>query len=300
MKFIKNIILILILFITTNSLWSQANLLNAKDPSEIGKKNQKQLIADNDEPLPYGFVDDRDILWSKVVWEYIDLNERLNLPLYYPTESNQISSDRRSLFETLLNGINTGKITQVYDDDYFTQKLTAANISKRLVRVDTADGGFAVLNTNPNANIEEYIDRTALTSQSIIGFEIKGVWYFDKKLGELKYRLLGIAPMAPDIQRIGRGGDPNEKIPVFWVYYPDARDVLHRMKIFNPKNSAYPISFDHVLNSRRFSAVITREENIYGNRKISDYIRGNSLFQVLEAEKIKDGIRNKELDMWNY
>ena len=282
MKFIKNIILILILFITTNSLWSQANLLNAKDPSEIGKKNQKQLIADNDEPLPYGFVDDRDILWSKVVWEYIDLNERLNLPLYYPTESNQISSDRRSLFETLLNGINTGKITQVYDDDYFTQKLTAANISKRLVRVDTADGGFAVLNTNPNANIEEYIDRTALTSQSIIGFEIKGVWYFDKKLGELKYRLLGIAPMAPDIQRIGRGGDPNEKIPVFWVYYPDARDVLHRMKIFNPKNSAYPISFDHVLNSRRFSAVITREENIYGNRKISDYIRGNSLFQVLE------------------
>jgi len=300
MKFLKNITLILILFYTSNSVWSQANLLNAKDPSEIGKKNQKQLIADNDEPLPYGFVDDRDILWSKIVWEYIDLNERLNLPLYYPTESNQISSDRRSLFETLLNGINNGKITQVYNDDYFTQKLTAADISKRLIRVDTIDAGFAVLNTNPNANIEEYIDRTALTSHRIVGFEIKGVWYFDKKLGELKYRLLGIAPMAPDIQTLGRGGNPNEKIPVFWVYYPDAREILHRMKIFNPKNSAYPISFDHVLNSRRFSAIITREENIYGNRKISDYIRGNSLFQVLEAEKIKDGIRNKELDMWNY
>ncbi|MDP3352902.1 MAG: gliding motility protein GldN [Flavobacteriaceae bacterium] len=300
MKFFKNISLILILFYTYNNVWSQANLLNAKDPNEIGKKNQRQLIADNDEPLPYGFVDDRDILWSKIVWEYIDLNERLNLPLYYPTESNQISSDRRSLFETLLNGINKGKITQIYNDDYFTQKLTAADISKRLIRVDTIDAGFAVLNTNPNANIEEYIDRTALTSHRIVGFEIKGVWYFDKKLGELKYRLLGIAPMAPDIQTIGRGGNPNEKIPVFWVYYPDARKILHDMKIFNPKNSAYPISFDHVLNSRRFSAVITREENIYGNRKISDYIRGNSLFQVLEAEKIKDGIRNKELDMWNY
>lgn len=300
MKFLKNIVLILILIFTTNKVWSQANLLNAKDPNEIGKKNEKQLIADNDEPLPYGFVDDRDILWSKIVWEYIDLNERLNLPLYYPTESNQISSDRRSLFETLLNGVNSGKITQIYNDDYFTQKLTAADISKRLIRVDTIDAGFAVLNTNPNADIEEYIDRTALTSHRIVGFEIKGVWYFDKKLGELKYRLLGIAPMAPDIQTLGRGGNPNEKIPVFWVYYPDARNILHDMKIFNPKNSAYPISFDHVLNSRRFSSVITREENIYGNRKISDYIRGNSLFQVLEAEKIKDGIRNKELDMWNY
>jgi gliding motility associated protien GldN len=284
----------------TNNVWAQANLLNAKNPSEIGKKNEKQLLADNDGPLPYGFVDDRDILWSKVVWEYIDLSERINLPLYYPTESNQISVDRRSLFETLLNGINTGKITEVYNDDYFTQKLTSNQIKNRLVRVDTTDGGFAQLNKNPNANIEEYIDRTNLTSHSIVGFEIKGVWYFDKRLGELKYRLLGIAPMAPDIQRLGRGGNPNEKIAVFWVFFPNARQVLHEMKIFNPKNSAYPISFDHLLNARRFSSLITREENIYGNRKIADYIRGNSLFQVLESEKIKDDIRNKELDMWNY
>lgn len=300
MKLIKNIIPFLILIFLTNYGWSQANLLNAKNPSEIGKKNEKQLLADNDGPLPYGFVDDRDILWSKIVWEYIDLKERINLPLYYPTDSRNISVERRSLFETLLTGVTSGKITEVYSDDYFTQKLTSKQISSRLMRVDTADGGFAELNRNPNANIEEYIDRTNLTSHSIVGFEIKGVWYFDKRLGELKYRLLGIAPMAPDIQRIGRGGDPNEKIAVFWVYYPNAREILHNMKIFNPKNSAYPISFDHILNARRFNAIITREENIYGNRKIADYIRGNSLFQVLEAERIKDEIRNKELDMWNY
>jgi hypothetical protein len=52
MKFLKNITLILILFITTNSVWSRGNLLNARDPNGIGKKNQKELIADNEEPLP--------------------------------------------------------------------------------------------------------------------------------------------------------------------------------------------------------------------------------------------------------
>lgn len=300
MKVLKNIVLLLIASLVANELSAQANLLNAKNPSEIGKKNEKQLIADNDGPLPYGFIDDRDILWSKVVWEYIDLNERINLPLYYPTEANQISADRRSLFDTLLNGIKSGKIKEVYFDDYFTQKATASDIEKKLVRVDTSDVGITILNRNPRANIDEYIDKTNLTSNKIVGFEIKGVWYFDKRLGELKYRLLGIAPMAPDIQTEGRSENSNEKLPVFWVFYPDARDVLHRAKIFNPKNSAYPISFDHILNARRFNAIITKEENIYGNRKISDYIRGNSLFQVLEAEKIKDGIRNKELDMWNY
>lgn len=300
MKVLKNIALFLIVSLIANELSAQANLLNAKNPSQIGKKSDRQLIADNDGPLPYGFVDDRDILWSKVVWEYIDLNERINLPLYYPTEANQISADRRSLFDTLLNGIKSGKINEVYFDDYFTQKATLADIEKKLVRIDTSDAGITILNRNPSANIDEYIDRTNLTSNRIVGFEIKGVWYFDKRLGELKYRLLGIAPMAPDIQTEGRNENPNEKLPVFWVFYPDARNVLHHSKIFNPKNSAYPISYDHILNARRFNAVITKEENIYGNRKIADYIRGNSLFQVLEAEKIKDDIRNKELDMWNY
>ena len=60
------------------------------------------------------------------------------------------------------------------------------------------------------------------------------------------------------------------------------------------------ISFDHLLNARRFSATIVKEENIYGNRAISDYVRGNSLHQLLEANKIKEDIRNKEMDMWNY
>ena len=61
-----------------------------------------------------------------------------------------------------------------------------------------------------------------------------------------------------------------------------------------------PISFDHLLNARRFSSVIVKEENIYNNRKIEDYVRGNSLFQLLEADRIKESIRNREMDMWSY
>ena len=86
----------------------------------------------------------------------------------------------------------------------------------------------------------------------------------------------------------------------FWVFYPAAREILHEAKVFNPKNSMQPISFDHLLNARRFSSVIVKEENIYNNRKIEDYVRGNSLFQLLEADRIKESIRNREMDMWSY
>ena len=74
--------------------FAQSNLLNAATPSDIGKKTIQQLAYDNDEPLEYGYIDDRDILWSKVTWEYIDLNERINLPYYYPVDTTNVASDK--------------------------------------------------------------------------------------------------------------------------------------------------------------------------------------------------------------
>ncbi|SDX39501.1 protein involved in gliding motility GldN [Lutibacter oricola] len=279
---------------------AQSNLLNAKNPSEIGKKSAGQLAYDNDKPLDYGYIDDRDILWSKVVWEYIDLNERINLPLYYPVDTTNVSMNRRSLFDTLLRGIKAGEITEIYDDSYFTAKMTKAEIAVKLQRVDTTDAGFDELNAG-NTNIDEYIDRINLTSQDIEGFKVKGLWYFDKRQGELKYRLLALAPVAPDVQTMGRDDmDISEQLALFWVWYPSTRKIMHNMKVFNQKNSAYPISYDHLLNARRFNSIIYREENIYGDRDVAHYVKGNALFQVLESNKIKDEIRNKELDMWNY
>ncbi len=300
MKNKKNIGVFILAFMLFSATYAQSNLLNAKKPSDIGKKTPEQLAVDNDKPLEYGYIDDRDILWSKVVWEYIDLNEKINLPMYYPVDTTNVSSSRRSLFDTLLRGIKSGKITEVYDDSYFTAKMTKSEINAKLFRIDTTDVGFDELNAG-NTNIEEYIDKINLTSQDIEGFKIKGLWYFDKRQGELKYRLLALAPVAPDVQIMGRDDmDVSEQLALFWVWFPDARNTLHDMKVFNQKNSAYPISFDHLLNARRFNSIIYREENIYGDRDVAEYVKGNALFQVMESNKIKDEIRNKELDMWNY
>ncbi|MCF6167115.1 gliding motility protein GldN [Lutibacter sp.] len=300
MKNKKNIGVFFLAFVLFSATYAQSNLLNAKKPSDIGKKTPEQLAVDNDKPLEYGYIDDRDILWSKVVWEYIDLNEKINLPMYYPVDTTNVSSSRRSLFDTLLRGIKNGEITEVYDDSYFAAKMTKSEINAKLFRIDTTDVGFDELNAG-NTNIEEYIDKINLTSQDIEGFKIKGLWYFDKRQGELKYRLLALAPVAPDVQIMGRDDmDVSEQLALFWVWFPDARNTLHNMKVFNQKNSAYPISFDHLLNARRFNSIIYREENIYGDRDVAEYVKGNALFQVMESNRIKDEIRNKELDMWNY
>ncbi|WP_297802284.1 gliding motility protein GldN [uncultured Polaribacter sp.] len=281
----KNGLIFFFALIISGSMNAQANLLNAKSVDQIGVKNEQQIAADNDGPIPYGYVDDRDVLWSKVVWEFIDLNQKINLPYYFPIDTTNMSSDRRSLFDTLIKGIKQGKIKEAYSDSFFTSKITQSEIDSRMTSVREENG---------------YKDIVRLQTQDVEGYMIKGIWYFDKRQGELKYRLLALAPMGKDVQTIGTDIEDEELYELFWVFFPSTRDVLHDAKVFNPKNASHPISFDHLLNARRFSGVIVREENVYGNRKISDYVRGNSLFQLLEANKIKEDVRNREMDMWNY
>ena len=282
----KRFYIVFLALITSGVINAQANLLNSNSVNQIGKKTAEQLVADNDAPLPYGYIDDRDILWSKVVWEVIDLNQKINLPYYFPIDTTNISSNRRSLFDTLYKGIRTGEIKEAYSDSFFSSKMTRQDIASKL------------FNARQNGN---NIDTFKISSQDISAFKIKGMWYFDKRQGELKYRLLAIAPLGPDVQTLGVAEiDDDGLYELFWVFYPAAREVLHDAKVFNPKNSSHPISFDHLLNARRFSGTIVRTENIYGNRTISEYVRGNSLFQLLEADKIKESIRDKEMDMWNY
>jgi gliding motility associated protien GldN len=282
----KRFYTVVISLLATSYVCAQANILNATKVEEIGKQTDARIAADNDKPLAYGYIDERDILWSKVVWEFVDLNQKINLPYYFPIDTSNMSNDRRSLFDTLMRGIKNGSIKNVYSDSFFTSKITGAEIDEKLVNVR--------LNG-------DYSDTFRIKTQDIEGYMMKGMWYFDKRLGELKYRLLALAPMGKDVLTLGLPDIEDEELyELFWVFYPETRQILHDSKVFNPKNVSQPISYDHLLNARRFNAVIVREENVYGNRSIADYIRGNALFQLLEADRIKESIRNKEIDMWNY
>ncbi|MBR9844909.1 MAG: gliding motility protein GldN [Algicola sp.] len=284
----------------TSNVCAQANILNAKVPQEVGVKTEAQLALDNDEPLEYGYVDDRDILFSKMTWEKVVLDERVNFPLYFPVDTNNIGKERRSLYHTLIKAVKDGKIKNVYNDSYFTVKRTMKELQDITTKVDTLDIGYDQLNADGYVD-PEYITTTNIEAFHISAYLIKGLWYFDKRHGELKYRILGIAPAAPDVNFLD-SDDESLKTPnaLFWVFFPEAREVLHEAKAFNNKNSAMPISFDHLLNSRRFNGYMYKEENVYGDREVKEYVADNALMQLLESDRIKDKIRNFEQDMWAY
>ena len=280
---------------------AQSNLLNAKVPQEVGQMNEQQIEAENISPIEYGYVDDRDVLWSKTIWETIDLDERINFPYYYPRVNNgYLSSNRKSLFRVLMDGIIEGNITEVYATDYFNDKLTYEDLGDVLELRQLSSEGIEKSNAGETVTEDDY-DIYKIESDKVIQYRIKGTWYFNKRLGELKYRLLGIAPVAPDVSTLSEGPEAmaNALVPLFWVWFPDAREELTKNKVFNSKNSSQPITYDMMLNSRRFNSTIYKEENVYEDREVKEYIYEDALRQLLESERIKSVIRDFEQDMWN-
>lgn len=178
-------------------------------------------------------------------------------------------------------------------------------MSSSFTYIDTTNAGKEEINNYPedyksgNKVLDpQYINKKELGAIDVADYKIKGFWYFDKRQSELKYRLLGICPVSPEAKEIG--AENQDFIELFWVYFPAVREILHEAKAFNNRNSAMPISFDDMLNSRRFNGELYKEENVYGDREISEYMRENSQMQLLESERVKDKIRDFEQDMWNY
>ena len=99
----KKIFLLALFVFSSNNMFGQANLLNAKNPLEVGDSSSSKAIL---EFMDYEYVDDKDILWSKVVYEFIDLNERLNFPLLFPVNDTKYDDTRKSLWRIIRENID--------------------------------------------------------------------------------------------------------------------------------------------------------------------------------------------------
>ncbi|MGI9526560.1 MAG: gliding motility protein GldN [Weeksellaceae bacterium] len=303
-----NFLSILLVFLGYGAMEAQS-VLNAKSPEELRRMREENLtlnaqgdtIQDESEPLEYGYIDDKDIIWSKVVWEIIDLNEKINQPYYNSTDG--IAYKTLSLFDALRKGIETGEITEVYDDEFFQYKISKDEAINALSRTDTTDWYYEQKEQGVDMSdaVDTGIDRYNIDSEKIKMVKVKGMWYVDKRMSEMRYRLLGISMMGPDAQTIGRGFEgADDYIDLFWIWYPDARKTLHRYKVFNPRNASTAITYDDMLNARRFNSIIYKSSDAMGNKSIEEYLPEDARAQLEESYRIKQNILEKENDMWNY
>lgn len=294
MKNLKNIYFAIVALAVSNCTIAQSNILNAMSPEEIGDESIERIYAKADGPMPYEYVNDRDVIFQKTVWEVIPLDQRQNLVYYFPLEE---TIDRKPLFNVLKDAVMNKKITKVYQDDNFKYKLNPKDLEDKFYRIDTLPEGVDQYILEGKID-PQYIDRIELRPTDVKEYRVKGMWYLDRNAGELKYRLLAIAPVVTDIAT--KGEDFEQAVPLFWIFFPDAREILYNTDAYNEKNPAMAMNYDYLLNARKFSGTIYKTDNVYGDRNISEYVQGNAMMQLLEAERVKESIRDLEDDLWNY
>src|SRR5690606_34540493 len=238
-------------------------------------------IIDERRVLPYQPLREADIFWEKRIWRVIDIREKMNLPFAYP---------EKPFFTILMDAAVNNDIT-VYstEDDKFSNKLQPEEVAAMGATVDT------VITFDPETYEEQLqVVRNELNPEDVMRFRIKEVWFFDEETSMLQVRILGIAPLI-DVKD-DNGNFKYEK-PMFWVYYPECREILSRHQVFNAGNDASPNSWEDLLEMRYFSSYIYKQSNVHDFR-LQDYLTGVDI--LLEAEKIKQEIFNFEHDLWSY
>lgn len=254
---------------------------------------ERNLIKDR-QPLAYEHIREDDAVYRQRVWREIDTREKMNLPFRYSADED---NGNQRFISIILKAIKDREIT-AFDpmgglDDRFTTPLTPQAV------MGAFSGGVDTVPVyDMQGNIERYEVRTReFDPDSIYQFRLKEEWVFDKESSRMFVRILGICPVKPQYTSSGLFVG---MVPLFWIYYPDARGVLSRYEAFNAKNFGARMTWEELFENRIFSSYITKTtmDNPY-DRRLKDYIK-DPILRLLEGENIKDKIFNYEQDLWSY
>jgi gliding motility associated protien GldN len=256
--------------------------------------------------VPYSYLREADVMWTRRVWRTLDLREKLNQPLYYPTVPTNMRKNLITILQESVCGIvnpvdpSLSKPPALLGYDAFS----GPGFSDDFTIAYTTDEVRAIGNGTPDTTIEYNpnppydsigikITPRNLDPTTIKTYLLKEDWYFDRQRSVMEPRILGICPIRamidPQTDEI-RGYQR-----MYWVYFPHFRKVIVNEEVYNPYNYGHRISFDDLFMKRMFSSLIVKVDNTY-DREISEYTKG--IDALLEAENIKDIIFKFEHDVW--
>ena len=242
--------------------------------------------------IAYPYLREADVMWARRIWQVIDLKQKINHPLYFPTE---VIENRKSLFEVIRIGLmDQGSITAyglgpTQDDDEFRYPMGQSELDSLMNPV--------VIRYRENLDTgdkEEVRSVEPVKGSDVIAYKLKEDWIFDKQRSERYVRIIGIAPV---VLKYSESGEVKGKKELFWLYYPECRYIFNNYDVFNPHNNSQQMTFDQLFQLRMFQGYVVKEDNVY-NRSIDTYAKG--IDALMESERIKGDLFIMEHDLWHY
>lgn len=239
-------------------------------------------------PVAYPYVREADMFWVRRVWRVIDFREKMNQSFYYPPEPAQ---GRVNFLTMVLSALKEGTLIAYSPmDDEFKKPLNWSELKNSFYRKDT------VLREDPlhPGMFEDTVLEMTIDFSKVKKLRLKEEWFVDKQRSMLEVRILGFCPV---MDAVDEAGNYKGTQPLFWINFEQARPVLAKTLVYNPRNDALCRNWDEIFALRYFSSYVIKVSNVF-DRYISEYASG--MDAMLEAEKVKDDIFDFEQSLWEH
>ncbi len=287
--------------------------------------------------VPYEFVREADVTWSKKIWRVIDLREKFNHPLYYPLDALEDgrwkkNTTRWSLWTIIRHHIMTGDLTLYSpfnpqwedwkDGDLFKYPITSNiaggnyyNDKDLRERLFIYIGEEKVDAFAPPLKSVVFPDEDSVRFNPATGYDelvyppSDTIWFKSEDIVQYKIKEqiffdkersvqeVRILGIAPVIYLRDNNGNIIGFRELFWLYFPQCRYVFQNFFVQSSHNDSQRMSFDDLFWKRKFNSYIVKESNLY-DRDIDTYKAG--VDALLEAERIKESLFNFEHDLWSF
>jgi len=279
----KKLFVAFLTIVTMFSIGVQAQIIDEAPKDALYEDEAIINVA----PLPLPTVRAADVMWSKRIWREIDFRQKFNQKFYFPIETQ---ANWKSFMVVVMDALKEGQM-QAYDISNTDELLVPITYSEIVGRQTDTMHTFM---RRPYPPYEEYdtVTYTEFDGTKVMRLRIKEDWYFDKQRSQMLVRIQAICPV---MIKERNGQEVTE--PLFWISYPESRNVFAQSLVFNRENAAMRLTFDEVFGKRLFDSYIYKEANVF-DRRISQYATG--VDALMESERVKRDMFEFEENLWEY
>lgn len=274
-----------IFILSTFIVKSQPDFSDAVNDEANPCGGEVNLLEVNKKPMQGQYVREADVAWEKRVWREIDMREKLNLPLYFPTE---YQTCRISLFQLVCKHVLKQQLVAFEDENYYKPLSLDKIRSKLIERKEIEEITYDEKGFESTKAITSF-DSVSLFAR-VTKVRIVEDWFLNKQSSTMEVRIvsMGFFEFVEEKEAYKE---------LFWVYFPMLEKYLAKYRVFNPKNIGDYSTFNDLFKRRQFSSLIIKESNVY-DRNIAEYCAG--IDALLESDRIKYEIFKMEHDWWQY